>query len=48
MAGDGSHTPTGEERRGRSLSCRPRGGRGGGERLVVERVVEKVASVGLC
>jgi hypothetical protein len=44
MAGDRSHTPTDEECRGRSLSRRPRGGRRGGERLVVERVVEKVAS----
>jgi hypothetical protein len=43
MVGDRSQTPTGEERCGRSLSCRPWGGRGGGEHLVVE----KVPSVGL-
>jgi hypothetical protein len=42
-----SHTPIDELGRGWSPSRRPRGGRGGGERLVVERVVEKVASAGL-
>jgi hypothetical protein len=42
MSGDGSHTPTNEERHGKSLLHMPRGGRGGGERLVVE----KVASAG--
>jgi hypothetical protein len=42
----GSRTPTGEECRGRSPSRRPRGGRGGGKRLVVERVVKKIASAG--
>jgi hypothetical protein len=38
MAGERSHTPTDEERCRRSLSHRPSGGCGGGERLVVEKV----------
>jgi transposase InsO family protein len=46
MVSGGSRTPTSEEHHGRSPSHRPQGGRGGGERLVVERVVEKVASAG--
>jgi hypothetical protein len=41
-----SRTPVDELGRDRSPSRRPRGGRGGGERLVVERMVEKVASAG--
>jgi hypothetical protein len=43
---DGSRSPSGGERRGRSRSRRPRGEQAGGER-VIERVVEKVAPVGL-
>jgi hypothetical protein len=41
-----SHTPVNELGRGRSPSRRPWGGRGGGDCVVVERVVEKVASAG--
>jgi hypothetical protein len=42
-----SCTTVDELGRGRSPSCRPREGHGGGECVVVERVVEKVASTGL-
>jgi hypothetical protein len=47
MAGIRSRTPVGENRCARSLSCRPRGGCGGGERFLVEQVVEKMALAGL-
>jgi uncharacterized membrane protein YgcG len=42
---DGSRSPSGGERRGRSRSRRPWGEQAGGER-VIERVVEKVAPAG--
>jgi hypothetical protein len=41
-----SRTPIDELGSGRSPLRRPRGGRGGGDRVVVEQVVEKVASAG--
>jgi hypothetical protein len=41
-----SRTPVNELGRGRSPPRRPRGGHGGGDCVVVDRVVEKVASTG--
>jgi hypothetical protein len=46
MVDSGSHTPTSVERRGKSVSCRPWGGHGGGECQVMERVLERVALLG--